>query len=86
MCPSALAGRKPPPPRLIAEAKLGVDGRPGVGEETLLLVGEGPPAYIDPGRANLEGDRPAGGRGDDDLTEGTEPEYFFCVRVREKIA
>jgi hypothetical protein len=81
-CPRALAGRSPPP-RFIAEAKLGVEGRPFVGELTRAPPG---PAYIEPGRVNLEGERPPGGRGDDERGGGPDPVYFFCVRVREKMA
>lgn len=82
--PRALAGRRllPLP---IATAKLGVDGRPIVGEAT-LLVGEGPPAYIEPGRASLDGERPPGGSGEEDLGGFPEPVNFFCVRVSENIA
>jgi hypothetical protein len=54
-----------------------------VGDATLVEV---PPEYTEPGRASLEGERPAGGRGDDDRGGAPEPVYFFCVRVREKIA
>ena len=83
--PRALAGRRLLPLPM-AIAKLGVAGRPIVGEATLLLAGEGPPAYIEPGRASLEGERPPGGRGDEDRGGCPEPEYFFCVKVREKMA
>lgn len=63
----------------MAIAKLGVEGRPNVGEAA-------PPAYTEPGRANLEGDRPVGGKGEDDLGGCPEPVNFFCVKVRENIA
>jgi len=70
----------------MADAKLGVEGRPNVGEATLFPEVDGPPAYMEPGRASLEGDRPPRGRGDDDLGGCPEPVNFFCVKVREKIA
>ena len=38
------------------------------------------------GRASLDGERPEGGRGEDDLGGGPEPTYFFWINVREKIA
>ena len=84
-CPSALDGRKPPPLPM-ADAKLGVEGRPNVGEATLFPDGVEPPEYKEPGRVNLEGDRPPGGKGEDDLGGGPEPVNFFCVKVRENIA
>jgi hypothetical protein len=68
----------------MAATKLGVEGRPNVGDAT--RVPDAGVAYIDPGRANLEGERPPGGRGEDDLGGSPDPVYFFCVRVREKIA
>ena len=68
----------------MAIAKLGVEGRPNVGEETLFP--EAAPAYREPGRASLEGDRPVGGKGEDDLGGCPEPVNFFCVKVRENIA
>jgi hypothetical protein len=68
----------------MAIAKLGVEGRPNVGEPTLFP--EAPTAYREPGRASLEGDRPAGGKGEDDLGGCPEPVNFFCVKVRENIA
>ena len=61
----------------MADAKLGVEGRP---------VGDPGLEYMDPGRANREGERPPGGRGEDERGGGPEPVYFFCVRVREKMA
>ena len=78
--PSELAGR---PPRAMADWKLGVAGRPNVGEETRL-----PPAapITEPGRAIREGDRPFGGRGEAERGGGPLPVNFFCVSVREKIA
>lgn len=80
--PRELAGLAPP--RAIAEWKLGVGGRPKVGEETLA---PGPPApYTEPGRASLDGERPVGGNGDDERGGGPEPVNFFWVRVKEKIA
>ena len=72
-CPSALAGLKPPPLPLAA-TKLGVDGRPNVGEDTLPPLLE---VYNDPGRARREGERPPGGRGDEERGRGVEPVYFF---------
>ncbi len=85
-CPRALEGRKLPRP--IADAKLfGVEGRPEVGEATRLLAGdEPPPEYKDPGRVSLEGDRPAGGSGEEDRGGCPDPVYFFWVSVKEKIA
>jgi hypothetical protein len=69
--PSALEGLNPPLP--IADAKLGVGGRPDVDEAT-----EDPaPVYMDPGRASRDGERPLGGRGDDDRGGGPEPVYFL---------
>lgn len=78
--PKELAGRVP---RAMADWKLGVDGRPNVGEETRL-----PPAgpMTDPGRAMREGERPFGGRGEDERGGSPLPVYFFCVSVREKMA
>jgi len=78
--PNALEGRKVP--LCMAEAKLGVPGRLSVGEVTRFA----PPANIEPGRARREGDRPVEGKGEDDRGGGPEPVYFFCVRIREKIA
>lgn len=76
--PRALEGRNAP--RATTEAKLGVPGRPRVGEVTRIeLLG---PAYIEPGRASREGDRPVCGRGEG----GIVPAHFFCVRVSEKMA
>lgn len=80
--PRALAGRSPPPLDT-AVVRLGVDGRPNAGEVTRLE--EFGPAYIEPGRANLDGDRP-GGSGEDERGGGVAPVNFFCVRVSEKIA
>ena len=71
----------------MADAKLGVEGRPKVGEDTPFPETEGgPPEYMEPGRASLEGDRPPGGKGDDDLWGCPEPVNFFWVKVRENIA
>jgi hypothetical protein len=79
--PKALEGRSPP--RVTAVARLGVAGRPNVGDVTRLgLFG---PAYTEPGRASREGDRPACGRGEDERG-GVVPINFFCVRVSEKMA
>ena len=68
----------------MAATKLGVEGRPNVGDDTRApdtgLV------YIDPGLASREGERPPGGSGEEDRGGGPDPVYFFCVRVREKIA
>lgn len=70
----------------MAEAKLGVEGRPRGGDETRLA----PPGleYIEPGRASLEGERPPGGRGECERggKDEEEPVYFFWVNVREKMA
>lgn len=61
----------------MVEAKLGVDGRPNVGEEARLAAVLGP-VIRDPGRARREGERPVGGSGDEDRTGGAElPVYFF---------
>lgn len=79
--PRELAGR---PPRAMAEWKLGVAGRPNVGEETLLLLPAGP--ITEPGRPIREGDLPPGGRGDDERGGGPLPVNFFCISVNEKIA
>lgn len=85
VCPRALEGRRPPP-RPIAETKLGVEGRPPkVGDATRLAPAAEDP-YMDPGRARREGERPPGGSGEEDRGGGLEPAYFFCVSVREKIA
>lgn len=73
MWPRALEGRKPPRP--IAEAKLGVPGRPGVGEEALLPAVE-VLLYIEPGRASREGERP-GGRGELERGGCPVPTNFF---------
>ena len=70
----------------MAIAKLGVEGRPNVGEATLFPETEELPAYTEPGRASLEGDRPVGAKGEDDLGGCPEPVNFFCVKVRENIA
>lgn len=56
----------------MADAKLGVPGRPKVGEDTLV---DG--CIVELGLASLEGDRPPGGRGDDDRGGGPDPTYFF---------
>jgi hypothetical protein len=70
----------------MAEAKLGVEGRPNGGEATRFAAGDDPPAYIEPGRTSLEGERPPGGSGEEDRGGWPEPVYFFCVKVREKMA
>lgn len=44
-----------------------------------------PPAYIEPGRASRDGERPPGGRGEEERG-GVEPVNFFCVSVRENMA
>lgn len=79
--PRELAGR---PPLAMADWKLGVDGRPKVGEETRLVVEE--PYIMEPGRAMRDAGRPPGGSGEEERGGGFEPEYFFCVSVKEKIA
>jgi hypothetical protein len=81
--PSALADRIPPPLPL-ADTKLGVAGRPKVGED--ILAPPAGPEYMDPGRARREGERPPGGSGDEERGGGPEPLYLFCVSVREKMA
>lgn len=63
----------------------GVEGRPNVGDTIPLAIGEGP-LYIEPGRANLEGERPPGGSGEDERGGWPEPVYFFWVSVNEKMA
>lgn len=81
-----LAGRKPLA-RFIAVAKLGVPGLPKVGLPT--LADEGLPTYIDEGRANREVVGEVGGMGlvrPLEAREGIVPVYFFCVRVKEKMA
>lgn len=80
--PRALAGLNPP--LLIPEEKLGVEGRPKLGE---ALPVEGC-CIIDPGRASREGERPPGGSGDEERVEGTPPEpvNFFCINVKENMA
>lgn len=81
--PSELAGLEPPRP--IADAKLGVPGRPNVGEETRLPL---PFEYmVEAGLASLEGERPPpGGRGELERGGAPEPVNFFWIRVREKMA
>jgi hypothetical protein len=70
----------------MAVEKPGVEGRPIVGEGARLAADDGPP-NIDPGRAKREGERPVGGKGDDERVIGTdEPVYFFWMSVREKMA
>jgi len=85
-CPSALEGRKIPLPLPIAEAKLGVWGRPNVGDDTLVALLEEEGVYTEPGRARREGERPPGGNGETERGGGLVPVYFFWVRVREKMA
>lgn len=82
-CPRELAGRKPPRPIAVTKL-LGVEGRPNRGEAIPLATGE--PLYIEPGRANLEGERPPGGSGEEDRGGWPEPVYFFWVKVKEKMA
>lgn len=79
----ALAGLSPPLP--IPEAKLGVEGRPKVGEETLPPEGC---CIIDPGRARRDGERPPGGSGEEERVGSPMPDpvYFFWVKVKENIA
>lgn len=84
VCPRALLGRRVPP-LPIADAKLGVWGRPKVGDATRDPVPVAP-LYTEPGRASREGERPPGGSGDEDRVGEVGPVYFFCVRVRENIA
>ncbi len=78
-----LAGRDPPRP--MADVKLGVPGRPKVGDETLLPAAP-PPYIVEVGRARRDGERPLGGRGEEERGGGVEPVYFFCVSVRENMA
>lgn len=85
----ALEGLSPPagPPLPMPEVKLGVDGRPKVGEDTRLPEDEG--GIMELGRARRDGERPPpGGRGDEERAGGLGPVpvNFFWVRVREKIA
>lgn len=68
----------------MADWKLGVAGRPNVGEEKRLVVEE--PYIVDPGRAMREPGRPPGGSGEEERGGGFEPEYFFWVSVKEKMA
>jgi hypothetical protein len=70
--PSALEGLKPLP-LPIAEAKLGVAGRPNVGDATVFPA----PVYVDPGRVNRDGERPPGGSGEEERGGGPEPVYFL---------
>jgi hypothetical protein len=51
----------------------GVPGRPNVGEETRF---PDDPARMEPGRARRDGDRPLGGRGEEDRCGRPEPLYF----------
>ena len=78
--PSELAGR---PPLAMAEWKLGVAGRPNVGDAT--REAEFWP-ITEPGRPIRDGERPPGGIGEDERGGGPLPVYFLCVSVREKIA
>ena len=55
-----------------------------MGEDTLVLLVVAL-AYTEPGRARREGERPEGGRGEEERG-GDEPVYFFWVRVSEKMA
>lgn len=57
-----------------------------MGDATREPVAELEVPYTDPGRASLEGERPLGGKGDDDRGGAPEPVNFFCVKVREKMA
>jgi hypothetical protein len=57
----------------MADGMLGVPGRPNVGDETRL---PGEPARIEPGRARREGDRPFGGRGEEERGGRPEPLYL----------
>ncbi len=59
----------------MATAKLGVDGLPKVGDATLEVLG--PPWYTDPGRAKRDGERPLGGKGEDERGGAPEPVNFF---------
>jgi hypothetical protein len=64
----------------MADANEGVGGRPGVGDAVP------PPVNTDPGRARREGERPVGGRGEEERGGGPDPVNFFCTSVREKMA
>ena len=57
----------------MADGMFGVPGRPKVGDETRL---PGDPARMEPGRARREGDRPLGGRGEEERGDRPEPLYF----------
>jgi hypothetical protein len=62
----------------MAAWKLGVAGLPNVGDATRLPAPAAElPEYTEPGRASREGDRPAGGKGDDERGGAPEPVYFF---------
>ena len=81
--PSELPGR--PPPRPIAVAKLGVCGRPKVGELTRLLV----PMDTEPGRAirdTLGGDRGVERPPELPPLALPAPECLRWMRVKEKMA
>ena len=79
--PRELAGRLP---LAIADWKLGVPGRPNVGDETRPPGGLEP--MTEPGRPMRDGERPPGGTGEDARGGGPLPVYFFWTRVREKMA
>jgi len=69
----------------MAAEKLGVEGRPlKVGDETRFAALD-VVAYIEPGRARRDGERP-GGCGDDERGGWPVPVYFFWVNVSEKMA
>ena len=74
--PRALDGRRPPPPRLIADWKLGVGGRPNVGEDTRVDPVELVLNWCETGLARREGDLPLPGTGVVDLGGGPEPVYL----------
>lgn len=65
----------------MAAAKLGVAGRPKVGEDTLEEC------TVELGRASRDGERPPpGGSGEEDRGGAPPPTYFFCVKVKENMA
>lgn len=70
----------------MADAKLGVGGRPNVGLPTRPVPD---PAYTEEGRARRDGEGVVGGIGlvrPDPLLGTPDPVYFFWISVKEKMA